>query len=202
MIIAPMPRGRDPIHATMESCLRLDLAEPAVRQALLPGTVTSGSWRWTSFGSQIGAIGYEWNGAGRQLELHFTVGGTPARQTIFTNLTSPHFGGSRLWFVCPRLGTNVRALVLPPGGRSFLSRRAWRVVYQSTRDSGLEQALVRSLGRTRGLGFNIADLKDEGRWERRCANRDRRNHVRRLRRAERKLCASLAASNYHTFGTE
>ncbi|MBU6373657.1 MAG: hypothetical protein KJS97_13105 [Alphaproteobacteria bacterium] len=202
MIVAPMPRGRDPIHATVESCLRLDVAEPAVRQALLPGAVTSGSWRWTSFGSQIGAIGYEWNGTARVLELHFSVDGTPVRQTILTDVTSPRFGGSRLWFVCPRRGTNVRALVLPPGGRLFLSRSAWRVVYQSTRDSGLEQALVRALGRTPGLGFNIADLKDEGRWERRCASRDRRNHVRRLRRAERKQHTSLAGSNYHTFGTE
>jgi hypothetical protein len=55
------------------------------------------------------------------------------------------------------------------------------------RRAGLERALARTLAQTSGLAFGIEDLREEGRWEQRFAAKKRRNGIRRIRRAERKL---------------
>jgi len=181
-----MPRGREAIFATVEESVRLDLAEPAVRKALAPGRMTRGAWTWSSGGAQTASLGYDWFGQDRMLLLRFSVAGAPVRQTIRVTSTTPRVGGERFWFACPSSGLAVRALFLPPGGRRFASRRAWRLVYQSTRDCSLERALLRQLARTPEFGeLSLDDLRDEGRFEARHEAQKRRNAIRRLRRAER-----------------
>jgi hypothetical protein len=55
----------------------------------------------------------------------------------------PRFGGLR-WFVCPRLNRRVRKLYLPLGGRHFWSRRAYRLVYGSQRETVHDRAMRRA----------------------------------------------------------
>jgi hypothetical protein len=52
----------------------------------------------------------------------------------------PPFGGLRWWFVCPCLNRKVRKLYLPPGGRHFWSRRAYRLAYGSQRETATDRA--------------------------------------------------------------
>ncbi len=52
----------------------------------------------------------------------------------------PPFGGLRWWFVCPRLNGKVRKLYLPPGGRHFWSRRAYRLAYDAQRETATDRA--------------------------------------------------------------
>jgi hypothetical protein len=52
-------------------------------------------------------------------------------QYIPLTFTVPYYGGRRWWMICD--GQRVAKLYLPPGGRSFGSREAWRLVYSSQR---------------------------------------------------------------------
>ena len=54
--------------------------------------------------------------------------------------TTPHFGGTRWWFACPRTGRRVAKLYLPSGGRQFWSRQAYALAYQSQREQRHDRA--------------------------------------------------------------
>ena len=194
-----MPRGREAIRIPVEACIRIDLAEPAVRAALTLGVVRFGTWRWTRFGEQVAELAYEWRGDTPALRLRYSVGGVAMVEDIDLVITTLRFGGQRLWFLCPATGRRVRALYLPPGGRRFLSRQAYQLVYQSTRESGLGRAILRILARGErdpvrarhwrtlaSKGGDPLGFLDDRRHAVREEGRRRRNAVRRIRRGERR----------------
>jgi hypothetical protein len=193
-----MPRGREATRITVEACIRIDLAEPSVRATLSPGLVRFGTWRWSRSERTVAELGYEWRADRQELTLRYRVGGVDVVDRIATETTRPRFGGARLWFVCPATGRRTRTLFLPPGARFFRSRSAYRLVYQSTRDSGLGRALLRVFARieadpARGAHWRAMaaapgdplGLLAEKREAKRAEGRVRRNAVRRIRRGER-----------------
>jgi len=52
--------------------------------------------------------------------------------------TEPHFGGVRVWFLCPWCRTRRGKLYLPPGEERFACRECHDLQYRSSRDSGNE----------------------------------------------------------------
>ena len=118
-------------------------------------------------------------------------------QAITLVRSTPNFGGSRLWFLCPFTGKRVRVLYLPPGAQRWGGRRAYKLTYQSQRESGQGRALLRLLLRHGGWPGDPAaalaalhdpdpfGFREEARWERREEARERRNHLRRIARRQR-----------------
>ena len=58
--------------------------------------------------------------------------------------TRPRYGGERWWFVCPSSGRRAFKVLLPNGGRYFLSRAAYGLAYQVTREDALSRHLRRA----------------------------------------------------------
>ena len=77
---------------------------------------------------------------------HGTRDGAAGRITYRVELTTtrPRYGGERWWFVCPSSGRRAFKLYLPNGGRYFLSRAAYRLAYQVTREDTLSRHLRRA----------------------------------------------------------
>jgi hypothetical protein len=66
--------------------------------------------------------------------------------------TAQPFGGQRWWFVCPRTGRSVSKLYLPFGALRFASRHAYRLAYQSQRESPSDRAVNRAFKLRHRLG--------------------------------------------------
>lgn len=138
-----------------DDCLKLDLADPAVRKALDPRRSAAGVIRWGCADSDIAATGYDWRHVGRRLILTAEIGGVATTQTIRITTTRPHFGGVRLWFVCPESGRRARVLLLAPDRRLWASRAALGLPYASQRMGARERRLRRMIDVTeRGLRRN------------------------------------------------
>jgi hypothetical protein len=82
-----------------------------------------------------------WTGRPQQIET-----------TIRLVATAQPFGGHRWWFVCPRTGRRVTKFYLPFGAPRFSSRHAYRLAYQSQRETPSGRALYRAFKLRRRLG--------------------------------------------------
>src|SRR3954447_9974884 len=60
--------------------------------------------------------------------------------TIHLVATAQPFARQRWWFVCPRTGRRVTKLYLPLGALRFASRHAYRLAYQSQRETPSSRA--------------------------------------------------------------
>lgn len=193
--------GRPAQHVTCETGLKIDLADPAIRNALNPDTNMGGSWAWSSRGREIASIGYVWSPQDAQLVLRYNCSGVPIEQRIRMTRSTPHYGGARWWFCCPFTGRRVRALFLPPGAREWGSRHAYRLTYQSQRESGADRTMMRllmrggwpsdpALARAALHDPDPFGFREEARWERRDKARSRRNAIRRITRRWRRTVSS------------
>lgn len=55
-------------------------------------------------------------------------------------VTSPcNYGGNRWWWLCPFTARMVSKLYLPPGGKTFASRKVYRLPYRSQRQAGIDR---------------------------------------------------------------
>lgn len=61
-------------------------------------------------------------------------------QRIDLGWSGAHYGGKRWWWYCPRTGKRVTKLYLPNGGNHLWSRGAYRLDYQSQRETTIERA--------------------------------------------------------------
>ncbi len=153
------------MRPVLDQCLKIDLAEPAIRRIF--NHASHGNLRWSQGDADIASIAYVWTGG--VLILRYRAAGIAHEQHVTIEKTVPHYGGDRRWFRCPISDTRVRALILPPDAALWAGRRAHDACYSSqieTRlgDNGWKQ-LLHAI--------------------RRSDDRTRRNAVRRLRRRER-----------------
>jgi hypothetical protein len=139
----------------------IDLARPEIRQIIGASQIRRGSIQWGG-----GGVAFTWVPGARTLELRFFAGGVAVAQHINLRALPTRFGGRRFWLVCPRTRALSRALYLPPGQTFWASRSAHGLAYDSQRRRA--DALTRMV---RALDRDDA--------------RERRNHIRRLRRRER-----------------
>lgn len=151
----------------VQDALAIDLADPAIRR-IVGRQSARGVVRWFALGHEAASIGYEW--ADGRLSIHFVNGGSRHKQVIETVSSTPHFGGKRLWFVCPITGAPVRALLMASDRGIWAGRRAHRLLFAS--QSRLRAALPPAV---------TALLQDHAR----ARAREYRNQVRALRRQER-----------------
>lgn len=114
-----------------DDCMSMDLASPALRQALHPRRGSSGILRWRHGGDEVAAIEYIWSGPSARLHLNWRQGRHQHAQLLELQRSRPNFGGERLWFACPTLGHRVRALFLPPNKTRWESRQAHHLKYAS-----------------------------------------------------------------------
>jgi len=188
--------GRPAQHVTCEAGLKIDLADPAIRTAFNPNKSGIGSWAWSSHGRETASIGYAWASSDARLTLRYHCNGAPIVQRITLTRSTPNYGGERWWFRCPFTGKRVRALYLPPGAREWGSRHAYKLTYQSQRESGQGRAMIGLLmrGGWRGDPATAQALmrdpdpfgfREEASWRRREKARERRNAVRRITRRQR-----------------
>jgi hypothetical protein len=61
--------------------------------------------------------------------LKYSYRGQEVEQKVLLEMTKPHLGGERFWFVCPITGKRCTILYLPFGGTRFASREAFRMAY-------------------------------------------------------------------------
>jgi hypothetical protein len=71
------------------------------------------------------------------------------------------FGGQRWYWVCPQTGRWAQKLYLPNGGRRFLSRQAYGLMWRSQRVTALERSHARLARIARRLGWEY-DSPDDG----------------------------------------
>ena len=97
------------------------------------------------------------------LKLTYTASGNPMDYRVRLVTTQPTYGGRRWWFMCPLAfmagapPRRVAKLYLPPGGRYFGSREAYRLTYTSCQESGKYDGLYRRLAAN--MGTDAASIR-------------------------------------------
>ncbi|MCZ8377043.1 MAG: hypothetical protein O9342_16855 [Beijerinckiaceae bacterium] len=137
-----------------------------------PADEASGSWIWSQGERQVASVSYRLERLGpamARLLLRYTVDGEAMAYPITLVAEPCRFGGIRWFALCPRLGTRVAKLYLPPGGKRFLSRKAWRIAYRSQNASSTFDRLCLSRDRllSRKLKSRDPDFPLKPKWMRR-----------------------------------
>ena len=163
--------GRPAMHATVESCRRLD-----VRAFARDGLLTTGNRFALTWWHDLKECQVEVDGAG--LVLRHSLARVPTAQRVPILRTECHYGGSRPWFGCPGCGRRCAVLFLRPWG--FVCKRCGGLAYKSTREDEIARAArVRNKAAARlGAGGRrpkgmrqatyIAIVEQMGAAERRC----------------------------------
>lgn len=135
-----------------------------------PGTSHAGAWQWSRDGERTSTVDYWINVEtvdSAELILTFRLNGDPVQQRIWLERRPCRFGGGRWFAQCPATGETASKLYLPPGGRRFLSRHAYKVAYRSQRECEIGRASLRRfrLATRLGLGDPNIPIKPPGmRW--------------------------------------
>lgn len=87
------------------------------------------------------------------------AGHGPVRtQSVRLTATTPQYGGSRYWFICPLTGNRARVLYRPSGTVLFASRRAYGLAYRSQRQTMVDRLIDKAVAVRGKLGMNAVDL--------------------------------------------
>lgn len=147
--------GRPGWHAKTTAACRLDVRKMARDGALVPGR--SGMWGW----GDTATAGYVAEPDGIVLSYRYQDGSEwrPVESRISLERTPCNFGGSRVWFCCPRCGKRVATIYLFgwPGCRTC-SRMAY--------PSQSEDSIARSWRRTRKIERRLAGEGQEWDYQR------------------------------------
>lgn len=121
----------------------------------------SGNWQWTIDEEVVSSISYELNtldSTNPWLRVHYTHtnSGDKHDYRIYLCTTSPHYGGVRWWFKCPRCYRRVGVLFL---GNIFACRHCWDMAYASQNQRADSRYTDRAFAIARKLGLegNVID---------------------------------------------
>jgi hypothetical protein len=81
---------------------------------------------------------------------------------IRLTFTTPHYGGNRLWFLCPLTGKRTSILYSPPGSKWFASRYAYNLKYKSQSEGPFGRAADRKFRLQRKIGGDHYYKKPKG----------------------------------------
>lgn len=149
--------GRYSGMPVVESGLTLDISRLIRKRFIVPGKHVAGaiSWTNTTTGEKTAEIGYDASmlpDEANWVRLRYTVNSQPMDYKVAL-VTSPcNYGGVRWWWICPRTACMVSKLHLPPGGKTFASRKAYRLPYRSQRQAGIDRTHERQARLHRKLG--------------------------------------------------
>jgi hypothetical protein len=149
--------GRNGGPPTVESGLTLDINRLLRQQHIVPGTHMAGSLTWsnTATGEKVASIGYVASLADPDdawVLLRYSVNGAAQDYRVRLATSPCHYGGHRWWWRCPLSGRRVTKLYLAPGATVFAARRAYRLAYQSQRNTALDRSHDRQRRLYRRLG--------------------------------------------------
>lgn len=108
-----------------------------------------GGWVWSDrdTGEKRSSIGYECNTLDKDnsyIRLFYTITDTKEEIDYEVQLsrTTPHYGGTRFWFICPVTGKRVTKLYrVPCNGNRFVSRYVFKLNYRSQMESDVDRAI-------------------------------------------------------------
>lgn len=105
------------------------------------------SWAWwRAGGEQTASIVIE-TLPGLGLRLHYSVNGQPVTPYLVRwDITTPHYGGRRFWWLCPKCGQRVAFLY---GGRLFLCRRCHGLTYETAQSGDPQNSIENRMLRIR-----------------------------------------------------
>jgi hypothetical protein len=151
---------RRPSRNLVEHAFVLDVANLAREGRIPPGTKTSGRWQvFTPTGGNALTLSYEsdlTNLDEASIRLSFHLSGIESHQRVRFAVTSPRFGGVRMWFMCPVTGRRARVLYLLNGSRQFASREAHGLCYRSQGESGLFRSITQAQNIRARLGGSLS----------------------------------------------
>ncbi len=127
---------------TCESYHAIDVRTYARKGLLTPGTI--GWSRWYHGDQESGSIRFIAGHDSITLKFRTQPYGSEwedVEQRIELRYTTPHFGGRRPWFQCPRCWRSCAKLY---GGARFYCRKCWRLSYQSQREDRCGRMLSRA----------------------------------------------------------
>ncbi len=136
--------GRSSGMPVVESGLTLDINHLIRKRFIIPGKHVYGGIRWTNTttGKKTAEIGYEaamLPDEANWVRLHYTVNSQPMDYRVWLTTSPCNYGGIRWWWLCPFKALMVSKLYLPPGGKTFASRKAYRLPYRSQRQAGIDR---------------------------------------------------------------
>lgn len=130
-------------QTTIEETKRVDIRYMRKQGMLTPGC--SGSLYWNRGGEPTGNIRFSCFTDYLRLDFRFRYHGEDDWQTIEQKITfdrtACHYGGKRLWFLCP--GCHRRVAVLCSDGPLFLCRHCYRLPYGSQNEDVLDRLVRR-----------------------------------------------------------
>lgn len=121
---------RGDTKATTEETKRIDIRYMRKQGLLKPNT--TGNLEWTCSGEHKGSVRYSCYSNYLQLNFrHKECDGEwqSVEKQIQFDRTPCHYGGERLWFLCPHC--NKRVAVLYGGDNRFLCRHCYQIPYSS-----------------------------------------------------------------------
>jgi hypothetical protein len=157
--------GRSGGRPTIESAFRLDIDWLKAKGSIRPHARVGSLVKFSGYHYDldvdcetcVGGPGPSWVRLRYDITDYWTDEELKIDDKIWLECSSPHFGGRRWWFVCPRTNRPVRKLYLPLGGNHFRSRHAYRLGYGSQRESWYDRAHRRSRKLHYRLGGDPAD---------------------------------------------
>jgi hypothetical protein len=151
---------RRPRRDLVEHTLALDMGALSRAQRIVPGTAMSGWWHAaTPVGGCTLSVTYDGdltNPDDAALQLTFRLSGIDRHQTLSLVATRPHFGGGRIWFVCPVTRRRARVLYLPDGRDRFASRQAYGLGFRSQTEPVFFREIARALNIRARLGGDLS----------------------------------------------
>lgn len=129
--------GRPGHRLQAEHTMRVDIRIWRKRGLLWDGY--AGTWVWSRGEEKVGNIGFR-VGAGA-IYLDYSMNGSDASQTIWTQTTLCGFGGSRRWFLCPICHSRCELLYMRSG--RFACRRCQRISYRTQSGSERDRIIAR-----------------------------------------------------------
>ncbi len=121
-----------------EDCLPLDIRKWNRQGLIFPGSSITSSW---SVGGQvhssIGAVALA-----DRLTLQYKYRGEPVEQDIMFTWTRCHFGGQRIWLVCPFCSR--RCAVVYSYGKYFACRICGNIAYSTQNESCRERLFTKA----------------------------------------------------------
>lgn len=166
--------GRPESTAKIDAGKKLKLDHLLKQGSIIRGAHVHGILKWTNnySGADAGSsIGYEANLSNPSdmwIRLHYTRTNHLGEKDdmdykIRLSATPMHFGGERLWFICPHTGQRAGVLYSPPGSKYFTSRYAFkRLKYRSQSKSPYDRALTRRGRLQNNLGGEKYWIKPKG----------------------------------------
>lgn len=146
--------GRPAWHVKAEHCKSLDVRRWQREGVLRDGY--TGGWRWTDSysGEETGSIGYRvsMNCGALAVTLNYRANEQSISDAVRIERTRCNFGGSRVWFQCPRCYRRAAKLFLR--GARFACRHCQRLVYASQSEDAIGRTWRRQAKLEGHLGPN------------------------------------------------